>query len=75
MSPRRTNKVPIENLTCDSCGLTVMMQAEHPTWKGVPMAPNSAELRWFCNEKEPCEKAFKVAIQQAERAWSEAQGG
>jgi len=63
-------RVPTENLKCDSCGLEVMQKAEHPNWKGVPMAPNSAELRWFCREKEPCEKAFGRAIGEAEHAWS-----
>ena len=63
-------KTPTENLTCKSCGLQVMQLAEHPRWKGVPMGPNSAELQWYCREKEPCELAFRQAIQKAERAWS-----
>lgn len=62
-------KTPTENMTCDSCGATVMMKAEHPDWKGVPMAPNSSELKWFCNEKLPCKQAMARAIEEAERAW------
>lgn len=66
---KEMSKTPTENMTCASCGLTVMMKGEHPTWKGVPMAPNSSELKWFCNEKLPCKEAMMKAIAQAERAW------
>lgn len=63
-------RTPTENLRCESCGLEVMMKAEHPLWKGVPMAPNSDELKWFCREKELCDDAFRRAVERAEMAWS-----
>lgn len=69
------SRVPNVNLKCESCGLEVLDKADHPTWKGVPMAPNSAELKWYCREKEPCEEAFNAAVKEAESAWSRGQDG
>jgi len=68
------SRVRNENMKCESCGLEVMQKGDHPSWKGIPMAPNSAELRWFCREKEPCEDAFQSAIREAERNWSRSNG-
>lgn len=72
-----TARVPDFIMACASCGLRVMGRAEHPQWQGIKMAPNSAELQWYCREKEPCIEAFEAAAQQAARAWlggSSAQG-
>ena len=38
-------------MVCDSCGLTVLIKGIHSSWKGIPVKPNSAEIRWFCREK------------------------
>lgn len=64
-----TARVPDLIMECASCGLRVMGRAEHPQWQGVIMAPNSAELQWYCREKEPCIDAFEVAAREAARAW------